>query len=218
MPNIIRRTYNWVLTWADSPYSMLALALIAFSESSFFPLPPDVLLLALVLGASEKYLLYASITTVASVVGGLAGYGIGYFVWHSLGKWLVTNVIGVELIQVVGKQDIALPTYIGEILNLEPAYLFQVFERFNAWIVFVFGLTPLPYKLVTICAGVAQVNIFVFVLASLFSRGIRFFAVAFIVYKLGEPAKTFIDKYFNLLSLIFVTLLVGGFIFLKFVF
>lgn len=213
---IVRRLYDWVLSWANSRYGFVALLVVAFCESSFFPIPPDVLLIALTLGATHRYWHYALAATVASVGGGILGYGIGFFAWQTLGRWLVEKVMAIELVLVDGRQDIALPTYLTSILGEN--YLFQTFDTYNAWVVFVFGLTPLPYKLVTIAAGFAQTNLAVFILASTVSRGLRFFVVAYLVYRFGERAKRFIDKYFNLLAIVFCLLLVGGFLLLTVVF
>ncbi len=215
---IHRRIYDWMLHWADSKYGLLALMVLSFAESSFFPIPPDVLLIALVLGATTRWYKYAFWCTVASVIGGLAGYGIGVFAWESVGRWIVENVAHVQLTQVNGRPDIALPAYLVNSLgaSLGGKYLFQVYDHWNAWIVFVFGLTPLPYKLVTITAGVAKINLPVFLVASAVSRATRFFLVAWLLYKWGEPAKKLIDRYFNLLCIAFVSLLVGGFVLIKY--
>ena len=214
----LRSLYEWVLTWAYSPYALPALAIIAFTESSFFLIPPDVLLIPMVLGAPHKYLVFALTATVASVIGGLIGYLLGYLAWQTIGVWLVEHVMRIELIEVAGRLDISLPAYITNLLALESPYLFQAFEQYNAWVVFVFALTPLPYKLITISAGFAQVNILIFTLASLAARGARFFAVAFIMHRFGESAKGIIDKYFNILTVAFVVLLILGFLLLKVIF
>ena len=211
----LRSLYDWVLTWAHSPYALPALAVIAFTESSFFLIPPDVLLIPMVLGAQHRYLLFASTATIASVVGGLIGYLLGYFAWQTVGVWLVEHVMRIELVEVAGRLDIALPAYIANLLALKSPYLFQAFDQYNAWVVFVFAFTPLPYKLITISAGFAQVNLLVFTLASLAARGARFFAVAFVVYKFGGTAQAFIDKYFNILTILFVVLLALGFLLVK---
>ncbi len=215
-----RRLYLWVLHWGYTPYALPALIALSFAESSFFPIPPDILLIPLVAGLPSRWLRFAFCCTIASVLGGLAGYGIGFFAWETVGKWIVENLVHVELINVMGRQDIALPPYLVETFGpvLGGRYLFQVYDHWNAWIVFIFGLTPLPYKLVTITAGVARVNLPVFILASTLSRGVRFFAVAWIVNKWGRQASNFIDRYFNLLCLLFIVLLAGGFILLKFIF
>ncbi len=137
-----------------------------------------------------------------------------------MGRWIVENIAHVTLVDVNGRLDIALPSYLTSTLgsSLGGEYLFQVYDHWNAWIVFVFGLTPLPYKLTTITAGVARVNLPVFLMASLAARACRFFVVAWLLHKWGEPAKHFIDKYFNILCIVFVALLVGGFVLLKLAF
>jgi membrane protein YqaA with SNARE-associated domain len=213
-----RRIYDWMLHWADTPYGLYALVILSFAESSFFPIPPDVLLIALVLGCTTRWKRYAFSCTLASVLGGLAGYGIGVFAWETMGRWIVEHIAHMQLIEVNGRMDIALPHYLIQSLgaHLGGEYLFQVYDTWNAWIVFVFGLTPLPYKLTTITAGVARVNLPVFVMTSILSRGCRFFMVAWILSKWGEPAKIFIDKYFNLLCIVFILLLAGGFMVLSF--
>lgn len=217
---IHRRMYNWVLSWADSPHALTALVVMSFVESSVFPIPPDVLLIPLVLGATTRWWRLALWCTVASVLGGLFGYLIGYAAWEAVGIWIVETVAHVDLIEVEGKQDIALPGYLLKSVGVDRLggeYLFQIYDNWNAWIVFIFGLTPLPYKLVTITAGVAQVNLLIFTLASIASRGLRFFVVAWIIKMWGPPARVFVEKYFNILAVLFVVLLVGGFAVLKFV-
>lgn len=219
-PSIVRRLYDWVLHWADTPYGFTALIIIAFVESSFFPIPPDVLLMALVLAAPSKWRAIALGCTIASVCGGMFGYGIGVFAWDSAGKWIIENLVHIQLAAIDGRMDIPLPSYLANNFSesLGGEYLFQVYDKWNAWIVGIFGLTPLPYKLVTITAGVARVDFSVFVLTSIVARGFRFFLVSYILFKVGEPAKAFIDKHFNLLTIVFVLLLVGGFAVLKLIF
>jgi len=217
---LVRRLYDWMLHWADSKYGLLALIVLSFAESSFFPVPPDVLLIALVLGATSRWYKYAFWCTLASVAGGLAGYGIGVFAWDTMGRWIVENVAHMPLVDVDGRLDIALPSYLISTMGsaLGGEYLFQVYDHWNAWIVFVFGLTPLPYKLTTITAGVARVDLTIFFLASFVARACRFFLVAWLLHKWGESAKEFIDRYFNTLCVVFVVLLLGGFVVLKLAF
>ncbi|MEW4570437.1 YqaA family protein [Tautonia sp. JC769] len=215
-----RRLYNWVLSWAETRYGLPVLMAISFIESSVFPIPPDVLLIPLVLAATTRWIRLAFWCTVASVLGGMFGYAIGYAAWETVGVWIVENLAHVELVTVDGRDDIAMPGYLIRSIGadrLGGEYLFQVYDHWNAWIVFIFGLTPLPYKLVTVTAGVAQVNLIVFTLASIASRGLRFFVVAWIIKTWGPPARVFVEKYFNLLAVLFVVLLVGGFAVLKFV-
>lgn len=216
---LIRGLYDWMLHWADSPYGLPALIILSFAESSFFPIPPDVLLIALVLGAANRWYKFAFWCTLASVVGGLAGYGIGVFAWETMGRWIVENVAHMPLIDVGGRLDIALPSYLISSMgsSLGGEYLFQVYDHWNAWIVFIFGLTPLPYKLTTITAGVARVDLTIFLVASFVARASRFFLVAWILYKWGSPAKQFIDRYFGFLAYAFIVLLIGGFVLVKLV-
>ncbi|WP_206352069.1 YqaA family protein [Tautonia rosea] len=215
-----RRLYNWVLSWAETRYGLPVLMAISFIESSVFPIPPDVLLIPLVLAATTRWVRLAFWCTVASVLGGMFGYAIGYAAWETVGTWIVENLAHVELTTVDGRDDIAMPGYLIKSIGAERLggeYLFQVYDHWNAWIVFIFGLTPLPYKLVTVTAGVAQVNLIVFTIASIASRGLRFFVVAWIIKTWGPPARVFVEKYFNLLAVLFTLLLVGGFAVLKFV-
>ena len=217
---IHRRLYNWTLHWAATPYALPALVVMAFVESSVFPIPPDILLIPLVLGATTRWWRLALWCTVASVLGGMFGYLIGYAAWETVGVWIVEHLAHVDLVEVEGRQDLALPAYLIKSVGVDRLggeYLFQVYDHWNAWIVFIFGLTPLPYKLVTITAGMAEVDLPIFMLASVASRGLRFFAVAWIVRTWGPPARVFIEKYFNLLAVAFVVLLIGGFALLKFV-
>ncbi|MBC8318363.1 MAG: DedA family protein [Desulfobulbaceae bacterium] len=211
--HVHRWVYYWTLHWAYTPYGIPALICISFAESSFFPLPPDILLIPLVIAAPTKWWRIALYCTLASVFGGLAGYGIGVFAWETVGRWIVENVAHVQLVLVEGRNDIALPSYIRETLGagLGGEHLFQVYDKWNAWVVYIFGLTPLPYKLITITAGVAKVNLFVFTLTSIAARATRFFIVAWMLKKWGRQATHFINRYFNILCIAFVILLIGGF-------
>jgi membrane protein YqaA with SNARE-associated domain len=190
---MLKNIYNWVLSWADSPYGGIALFLIAFCESSFFPIPPDILLIALAIGASQKALKYALICSVGSLLGGCLGYIIG---------WQFMDVLGAKIISVYGLTD-----YISVIR--------QKFELYNAWIVFSAGFTPIPYKVFTIAAGFFKVNFPVFFIASAVSRSARFFLVAGLIFLFGASIKSFIDKYFNLLAIAFTILLIGSFFLVK---
>ncbi len=189
----IRRLYDWVLSWADSKYGGAALFVLAFAESSFFPIPPDVLLIALCLGARTRWFRYALICSVASVLGGVAGYAIGHF---ALDSW------GMPIIEFYGKAD--------KYEKLQAA-----FSEHGFFYVFLAGFTPIPYKVMTITAGAVKLNLGAFVGASLVSRSARFFLVAGMLRVFGAPVKTFIDKWFNLLTIVFSVLLVGGFLLIK---
>ncbi len=191
----MRRLYGWILHWADTPHGLLALAILALAEASFFPLPPDPLLIALCLGATGRALRFAAVTTVASVLGGIIGYGIGAVVWMSVSGFFFDFIPGVT----------------PESFATVQGY----YERWDFWAVFFAGLTPVPYKVFTISAGVFAINFPVFVLASLLSRALRFFLVAGLIYRFGESIGSFIDRHFNLLTWAFGLLLVLGFVLIR---
>lgn len=183
--------------WAETPYGGPALFALAFAESSFFPIPPDVLLIALALSMPSKAFYFAAICSVASILGGIAGYGIGWGLWEAVQGFFFTYVPGFS------------------------HHLFDKikgsYELYNFWVVFTAGFTPIPYKVITISAGVFKINFPVFVLASAISRSARFFLVAWLIYKFGSSVKKFIDRYLNILSIVFTILLLGGFILIKMV-
>ena len=193
----VRRLYDWVLHWADTPYGLQALAILALAESSFFPIPPDPLLIALSLGAASRALRFAAVATIASVVGGLLGYAIGAVVWGSVSGFFFEYVPGIT------------PEAFASVQGY--------YDRWDFWAVFFAGLTLLPYKVFTISAGVFAINFPVFVIASVLSRGLRFFLVAGLIYHYGEPISSFIDRYFNLLTWVFGLLLVLGFVLISIV-
>ena len=188
----LRRLYDWVLHWAETPYGTPALFLLALAESSFFPIPPDPLLIALCLGAAKRSLRLAAVATAASVVGGVIGYAIGAGAWHVAQDWFFTYVPGVNAASFARVQGL--------------------YDRYDFWAVFFARLTPIPYQVFTLSAGVFSINFGIFVLASVLSRGLRFFVVAGLIYRFGRPIARFIDRYFEVLSWVFGVLLVGGFI------
>ncbi len=193
---VIRKLYDWVLHWAETPYGSLALILLAFAESSFFPVPPDVLLIALAISIPRRSFFYAFECSVSSVVGGMLGY-----------------FIGAALMDVIGWKII-------DFYNLRALFeqLFQKFNDYNFWAVLIAAITPIPYKVFTIAAGAANATFWVFMVASIIGRSFRFFAVGTLIYLFGERIKNFIDKYFNWLSIVFVVLLIGGFLLVKYAF
>jgi membrane protein YqaA with SNARE-associated domain len=200
--NYLRRLYGWILHWAETKYGVPALFLLALAESSFFPIPPDVLLIPLALGARSKAIRFALVCSVASIVGGMAGYGIGYFSWWSGAK--AYSAVAMFFFNHI-------PGFSEQVfLNIQEKY-----EIYNFLIVFTAGFTPIPFKIITISAGAFSVNFPMFLLASTVSRSARFFLVALLIRQFGEPITTFIDKYFNILSMIFTILLIGGFLVLK---
>lgn len=194
----VRRLYDWVLHWAETKWGALALFLLAFAESSFFPIPPDVLLIALCLGAVASSFRFALISTVGSVIGGIAGYVLGMFIWGN-------PVDGYTAFANFFFNDIHLFS-VEQFDNMKDLY-----EKWDFWIVFTAGFTPIPFKLITISSGVFDINFIMFMIASVVSRGLRFFLIAWLIWKFGPHIKSFIDKYFNWLAIGFTVLLIGGF-------
>lgn len=190
-PGVVRRLYNWTIHWAATPYAAVALFVLAFSEASFFPIPPDVLLIAMALGAPRHSLRYAALCTAGSVLGGCLGYYIGASLFETVGK---------PILEVYGYEE-------------QFAELSAGFAAHGFGFIFVAALTPIPYKVFTIAAGVchADVSLGVLLLASVTGRGLRFFAQGVLFRLCGAPIKRFIERYFNLLTVAFVVLLVLGF-------
>ena len=184
----LRRLYDWVLSWAESPHGSWALFLLALVEASFFPIPPDVLLLALALAQPSRSFFFAMLATSGSVLGGLLGYAIGALLWGSLAGLFFAYVPG---------------------LTEEKFGTVQLwFQEYEFWTIFVAGFTPIPYKVFTITAGVMGVNLPVFVFASILSRGLRFCIEAVLLWRWGAQMKAVIDRYFNLLTLVGTALIV----------
>ncbi len=197
--------YDWVLHWADTRYGNVALIGLAFAEASFFPVPPDILLIALALGARKRALYFAFNCSVASVVGGLFGYGLGNLLWwdgsggfSQVADFFFTNIPGFTL-NVFTKIQ-------------------QLYETWNFWIIFTAGFTPIPFKVFTISAGAFDISLVMFMIASIISRSLRFFLVAGLIWKYGAPIRSFIEKYFNWLAFVFTILLLGGFAVIKVLF
>jgi membrane protein YqaA with SNARE-associated domain len=193
---MLRRIYDWVLHWAETPYGSWALFFLAFAEASFFPIPPDLLLIALAVSIPKKSLKYALICSAGSVLGGCFGYFIG---------WQFMNSIGVRIVDFYG-------------LTQKVAYIGVLYNKYDAWAVGIAGFTPIPYKVFTIAAGAFKINFSVFILASLVSRSARFFIVGGLIYIFGPGIQAFIDKYFNILATVFTGLLVAGFFIVKYLF
>ena len=194
-PGLVRRMYDWVLSWADSKLAVPALVLLACAEASFFPIPPDVLLLAMCLGQPKHGLRFAALCAVGSVVGGLLGYAVGAVLWHELSGFFYAWIPGFTP---------------GAFEAVQGMY-----QEWGVWIVFTAGFSPIPFKLFTISSGVMGMSLGPFLLASAVSRSLRFFLVAGLIYQFGESVKSLIDKYFNLLALVFSVLLVGGVLMIK---
>ena len=200
----LRNLYDWVLKWSNSKYGPLMLGLMAFAEASFFPIPPDVLLIPLALGLREKALRLAFICSLGSILGAIFGYVIGSYLWWegvNQFSWLARLFFDV------------IPGFTPEIF-----YSIQTkYEIWNFWVVFTAGFTPIPFKVITISAGAFDINFILFVIASTLSRSARFFILSALIWKFGEPMRVFIDKYFNLLAIIFMILLIGSFVLIKYV-
>ncbi len=191
---ILRRIYDTCMEWVESPYGIYVLFVIAFVESSFFPIPPDVFLIALCLGIPRKSFRYAAVCAVGSVLGGAFGYGLGLWAMESVGQ---------PIVDWYGLAD-----KYGQVKHL--------YQEYDVLAVFAAGFTPLPYKLFTITAGAFHIDFSKFMLISLLSRSARFFLVAVFIWKFGGAVKIYIDRYFNLLSIVFMVLLVAGFVLVKY--
>ena len=190
----LKRLYDYCMEWIAGPYGTWTLFIIAFVESSFFPIPPDVFLIAMCIAAPTRAFKYAAICAAGSVLGGMLGYGLGFWFMESLGQQIISWY------------------------GLEHKYLSvqDLYQKYDAWAVGAAGFTPLPYKLFTITAGAFEINFITFVVASLISRSARFFLVAAFIWKFGAPVKGFIDRYFNIISIVFMILLIGGFVLVKY--
>jgi membrane protein YqaA with SNARE-associated domain len=186
---MFRRLYDWTIRVARHRHAMPGMAAVSFAESSFFPIPPDVMLVPMVLARREQAYLIATVCTLASVAGGVFGYAIGYFLYDSLGVWLIN---------LYGMHDAA-------------AEYRTWYAQYGTWIILVKGLTPIPFKLVTIASGLAQFNLGIFIVMAAITRGVRFFAIAFLLKRFGAPIQRVIEERLTLVSWGFLGLLVGGF-------
>lgn len=190
---MLKRLYDWTMEKAASKHSRAWLAGVSFAESSFFPIPPDLLLIPMVLADRKAAWRLATLCTAASVVGGIAGYMIGYFLFEAIGQWVI------------------------DLYRLGPQFheMQVAFEEHGAEILFLAAATPIPYKLLTITAGVAHQNLWVFVVASVLGRGLRFYLVAGMLYWFGPPIREFLEKRLGLVTTVFAVALVGGFLAIK---
>ncbi len=190
----MRKLYDWAMRVVSGPKAIITLCVISFVESSFFPLPPDILLIPLVLKQRTKAFRIAAYCMTFSVLGGAFGYAIGHFLY---------DVIGVPILN---------------FYNYKPAFegFCQNYNQYGAWIVFGAGITPFPYKIITIASGVTGLNFFIFMVASLLARGLRFFIISALLWKWGKSMQTFIEKNLGWLSVVFFILLVGGFYLIKY--
>ena len=191
---MLRRLYDWVMGFAGHKHALWVLAIVSFAESSVFPIPPDVLMIPMILARPNRAWLIAGVCLVASVLGGLLGYGIGYFAFEEIGRPIFETLGKVERIE-------------------------QFNERFNDldfWPVLIAGLTPFPYKVITIMSGWTGLPLGTFIITSIIARGLRFFIVAALLWKFGAPIKDFIERRLGLMFILFCLLLGGGFYVLKF--
>jgi membrane protein YqaA with SNARE-associated domain len=191
---MMRRLYDWMMRMAASRRAPWALALVSFIESSFFPIPPDVMLIPMILSRREQAWWYATIATVASVIGGLLGYAIGYYFY---------DTVGLPILKFYGREH-ALDSFIAFV------------HTYGVPAVIIKGMTPIPFKVVTIAAGVAKMDLFAFIGASIIARAMRFYLVAGLLYFFGEPIREFIERRLMLVTTVFVVLLVGGFVAIRY--
>jgi membrane protein YqaA with SNARE-associated domain len=194
-PLMLRRLYEKTMRLAEGPNALLALVLVSFAESSFFPIPPDALLIPMVLAQRERAFRLAAWCTAASVVGGIVGYAIGALLYDTLGKWIID--------------------FYGYGQNMDAFR--ATYAEWGAWIILIKGLTPIPFKLVTIASGFAGYDFWLFVLLSIITRGIRFFLVAGLLHIYGEPIRNFLERRLELVTAGFAAVIVSGFLIVRYV-
>lgn len=192
---MLRRLYDWTLHQADRPHAVWVLAGISFAESSFFPLPPDILLIPMMLAARQRAFRYAAVATLSSVAGGFLGYAIGDFLFATVGHWIVVHLASQAGFDQVRGQ----------------------FARWGFWLIVIKGLTPIPYKIVTIFCGFMHYDLALFALASLLARALRFVPEAILLHHYGDHVRGFIERRLIWVTSAFAVLLVGAFAVLKLV-
>ncbi len=190
---MLRKTYDWMMERAGHRHALWWLALVSFVESSFFPIPPDMMLIPLILAAPTRWFRIALVCTVSSVVGGYLGYAIGYYLMDSVGMTILSMLH----------------------LDQKFAAMKPLVDQYGVWVIIVKGATPIPYKLVTITAGAFHFDLAKFTLASIIARGMRFFLVAALLWKFGPPIREFVEKRLTLVTTVFVLLLVLGVVAMK---
>ncbi len=191
---MLRRLYNWTISLAESPYALWALAVVAFVESSVFPIPPDVIMIPMIIARPSKAFLIAMVAMMASVMGALLGYYIGAGLF---------DVVGKPILEFYGKTDAA-------------AQFSQRFKDYGAWAVLIAGITPFPFKVITIMSGWTGLNLTIFIVSAIIARGLRFFIIAGLLWKFGTPIRDFIERRLGLVFILFLILLLGGFYLVKF--
>jgi membrane protein YqaA with SNARE-associated domain len=191
---MIRRLYDYLIALSGRPGAMRAMAAVSFTESSFFPIPPDAMLIPMVLARRDQAWRIATVCTVASVLGGMLGYAIGFYLLETVGGWII-RLYGMEA---------ALGDFRAR------------YAEWGLWIILIKGMTPIPYKLVTIASGAAQFDIWVFTIASIVTRGMRFFLVAALLWKFGAPIREFVERRLTLLTTLLIVCVIGGFVLARF--
>ena len=200
---MFRKLYRWVLHLAETPYGLLSLSILAFFEAFIFPVPPDVLLIPLALGSRKQALKFAFICSIASIIGGLIGYSIGHYLWWDGIKY---NTIA--------------NFFFNNVPGFTESMFLQIQNKYNHFgfiVIFTAGFTPIPFKVITISAGAFDISLPLFLMASAISRSARFFLVSFLILKYGKKIKHFIDRYFNLLSFLFIVTLIGSYFLFNFI-
>jgi len=192
---LLRSLYNWTLAKAEHKYSAWILSLVSFAESSFFPIPPDILLIPMIIAKRMKAWTYAFICTFSSVLGGLVGYSIGYFFYNSIGILIIEFY------------------HLSNSFNAFESY----YNQYGILIVLGAGFTPFPFKFITIASGVFSLNIFLFIITAIVARGLRFYLLTGLLFIFGEKIKILIDRYFNILAILFFILLIGSVLLIKFI-
>ena len=191
--NYLKKIYDWTLLKSEHPKASWFLSFISFAESSFFPIPPDIILIPMIIAKRTNALIYAFICTISSVLGGIFGYLIGFYFFTSIGT-IIVSYYG-----------------LSDQLNLFK----DNFDQYGIWIILGAGFTPFPFKFITIASGVFGLDIFLFIFVSIFARGLRFYLIAVLLIIFGEAIKKLINKYFNILTSIFFILLIGSIMILK---
>ncbi|MFL2931446.1 MAG: YqaA family protein [bacterium] len=191
--NVAKKTYDWIINWASTPYALYALALLSFTESFFFPIPPDILLIAIAFSKPKHSFLYAGICSLSSVAGGIVGYFIGYFLFESIGKLIFDLYGGIDGFETVK----------------------EYYNSKGAWMVLIGGFTPVPYKLITIASGVFLLDFKIFLICSIISRSARFFLESLLIFYFGEKIRLLLEKYFNLFTIFLFVAVILGFLLFK---
>jgi membrane protein YqaA with SNARE-associated domain len=193
---MFRRLYDWTMSLSASPRAPYALGAVSFAESSFFPIPPDIVLAPMALARPDRAWFYAAICTVTSVLGGLLGYAIGAFALATVGQWLISIYGGADKIQ----------------------HILELYREYGAWVILIKGLTPIPYKFVTIASGMAGYDLVWFVILSIITRGARFFILAGLFNRFGGPMRIMLERYFGPILIILVATIIGGFFAIRYLF